>query len=122
MSDYKFFANYMRFVAGKMPSETSEIVNMMDELGRVASEIEVAGEFSVSPDKLEHVARALAGLAGFLQQQILPEVVADNNIRGEAQVRWVIDTSMELMGNLTVRAESGDHDPSTLFQLPPPPT
>jgi len=121
MSDYKFFAGYMRFVATKTPRDSAEIAEMMDELARIAASLEATGGFSVAGDKLDAAARAFAGIAGFLQQQILPEVVAAQNPRGEAQVRWVIDTSMTLMGSLRAAAERGDHDPATKINLPSPP-
>jgi len=121
MSEYDFFTRYIRFVATKTPRDTAEVEAMMLELERIAAEIEDADTFLVDRENLEIAARALAGLAGLLQQKILPEVVAAGHQRNETQVRWVIDTSMALMGNLTVRADAGDHDPSDVFTLPEPP-
>jgi len=94
---------------------------MMQELERIADEIENTDAFQVDGNKLEIVARALAGLAGLLQQKILPEVVASGDQHNETRVRWVIDTSMALMSDLTVRADAGDHDPSEFIALPEPP-
>jgi len=122
MTDYGFYIGYLRFVAGKTPRESAEIDAMMQALDGIADQIEEAGEFCALPDQLEIQARALAGLASLLQQQILPEVVADQNSRAEAQIRWAIDTSMTLMGRLTVAADTGDHDPATVFDLPPVPS
>jgi hypothetical protein len=121
MSNYDFFVRYIRFVASKTPRDTIGVEAMMQELGRIATGIENTGTFRVEGDKLEIAARALAGLAGLLQQKILPEVVAAGNPHNETQVRWVIDTSMALMANLTVRADAGDHDPSEVITLPEPP-
>ena len=66
-------------------------------------------------------ARALAGVAGFLQQQILPEVVAAENKFGEVQIRWVIDTSMSVMANLMAHAETSKDSEDYEVVLPPAP-
>lgn len=121
MSEYEFFTGYLRFVAARMPRDTPEIADMMEELGRIAAEIELTGGFKVDDGMLERVARAWAGLAGFLQQQILPEALAEQNRRAEAQIRWAIDTSMDLMGKLRIAAQTGGHDASAIIPLPPPP-
>ncbi len=121
MDDYGFYVGYLRFVAAKTPRDSSLVDGMMQVLQRIAAEIEEGGGFYAATDQLVPLARALAGVAGLLQQKILPEVVADQNQRVEAQIRWAIDTSMTLMANLTVADDTGDHDPATPFSLPPPP-
>lgn len=121
MADYAFYVAHLRFVAARTEAETPEIADMVAELDRIAAEIEARGALSVAPDRLRVAARGLAGLAGFLQDLILPEVVAAGNRGGERQVRWVIDTSMALMTKLTTRAELGGPDETFELRLPPPP-
>ena len=106
MTDYNFYAGYLRFAANKTERETPEITEMMAELERIAEILESGNSFIVKDRKLRLTARALAGVAGFLQQHILPEVITAENEIGEAQTRWVIDTSMEVMANLMAHAET----------------
>ena len=94
---------------------------MVAELSRIADAVEVGADITVPSDKLRVTARGLAGVSGFLQEQILPEVVAAGNAAGESQVRWVIDTSMRLMTKLTTRAEMGGSDARLTLSLPAPP-
>ena len=47
---------------------------MMEALVGIADEIERMGQFSIEYDQIKFTGRALAGVAGFLQQHILPEV------------------------------------------------
>jgi hypothetical protein len=122
MTDYEFFVAHLRFVAGKMDRSTPEIAAMAAGLTQVADDIEETGRLTVAGDQLRVTARGLAGLAGFLQDRILPEAVAARNKAGERQVRWVIDTSMALMATLMTRAETeASLEPVTL-DLPPPPS
>lgn len=121
MSEYKFYANYLSFVAKKTTPTTDEIKDMMHELYCIAEILEVGSTFTVKKNKLRLTARAFAGLAGFLQQHILPEITETRNQIGEMQLRWVIDTSMDLMSNLIVHAElTGDAD-DFIVVLPKPP-
>lgn len=121
MADYAFFVAHLRFVAAKTEASTPEIAEMVAELDRIAEQVAATGALSIAPDRLRVAARGLAGLAGFLQDLILPEVVAAGNRAGERQVRWVIDTSMALMTKLTARAELGGPEEPFVLPLPPPP-
>ncbi len=121
MGDYNFYAGYLRFAAKKTERETSEIEGMMAELDRIAGIIESENSFVVEADKLRLTARALAGVAGFLQQHILPEVIEAKNELGEVQTRWVIDTSMSLMANLMAHAETSKDSESYQVVLPEAP-
>ena len=80
--------------------------------------LEHESRFKVEASKLQITARALAGVAGFLQQHILPEVVAAGNETGEAQTRWVIDTSMSIMANLMAHAETTNDSENYEVVLP----
>lgn len=118
---YAFFAAHLHFVARTTQRVTPQVAAMMDELQRLGDAVATADSFTVPADRLRLAARALAGVAGLLQQQVLPEVVAANNLRGERQVRWVIDTAMESMAALTSHADlTGDGQDKTIA-LPPPP-
>jgi hypothetical protein len=118
MTDYNFYAGYLRFAADKTERETPEIEAMMAELVRLAEILEHESRFKVEASKLRITARALAGVAGFLQQHILPEVVAAGNETGEAQTRWVIDTSMSIMANLMAHAETTNDSENYEVVLP----
>ena len=102
MSNYSFYAGYLRFVAQNTTPDTPEIQGMMAELRHIANTLERQITFTVEQNKLHITARALAGVAGFLQQHILPEIIDAKNISGEREVRWVIDASMTVMSNLMV--------------------
>ena len=122
MPDYGFFAAHLRFIAAKTPASAPEIAAMMEALKEIADEVETSDRFTLPAGRLESAARGLAGLAGFLQQQILPEVVAAKNDRGEREVRWVIDTAMSMMGGMLIDAEQTPEGESKTYNLPPPPT
>jgi len=117
LSDQQVFVRYLRFVAANTPRDTPEISAVMAALDKVADDLEAEGWFSVPATSLQPAARGIAGLAGFLQQQILPEAVADKNAEAERQVRWVIDTAMALVSDLTMYAELGEADPEHRFTL-----
>jgi len=99
---------------------------MMEALGVFASQVEASSTFEVRGDRCRITGRALAGVAGFLQQHILPETIAAGNPTAERQVRWVIDTSMSLTATLTVHAETATDDGEEVAKpcpvvLPEPP-
>jgi hypothetical protein len=121
MTDYNFYAGYLRFVSENTTPDTPEIQDMMDELNYIARILDNNIKFTVEQNKLRITARALAGVAGFLQQHILPEIIESENILGELQVRWVIDTSMSIMSNLMVHAELTNNYDEFVAILPKPP-
>lgn len=121
MSDYAFYARMLRFVAGKTGGQEDERMRAMAAaLAAVADEVEARGAYTVPADRLDLTARALAGVAGFLQQRILPEAVAHGNAAGERQVRWVVDASMEAVSLLLSRAALGGEGPVGVMPPPPP--
>ena len=122
MNEFAFFVAFLRFVAEKTERATSDIEPMMIALLHIADEIDKTGGFEVAFKDARQTGRALAGVAGFLQQHILPEVVAAENAAGERQVRWVIDTSMALMAHLTVHAETIKDGQPCVISLPEPPS
>ncbi len=122
MSEYKFYAGYLSFVAKRTAPTTAEIRQMMEELYNIADILEVDITFTVKKNELRITARAFAGLAGFLQKNILPEAKDKRNTIGELQIRWVIDTSMELMSNLMVHAELTSDSNDFVAILPKPPS
>ena len=121
MSDYNFYISHLRFVAHKTEPLNPDVEQMMAELLRVADEIEKTGGFSVEFGNARIAGRGFAGVAGFLQQHILPEVIAAKNELGERQVRWVIDTSMSLLATLTVHVETIEAPEPCEVTLPSPP-
>lgn len=121
MSNYNFYAGYLRFVAQNTTADTPEIRDMMAELGYIANILEQEVTFTVEQNKLHITARALAGVAGFLQQNILPEIINAKNVSGEREVRWVIDASMTVMSNLMVHAELANNSDGFLVELPKSP-
>ncbi|MFT6580844.1 MAG: hypothetical protein ACJAU6_001274 [Alphaproteobacteria bacterium] len=120
MSEYDFFIRHLRFIAARTEKTEPDVSAMVDELNRIADAIEQTGRFIIPAERLKIAGRGLAGLAGFLQERILPEAIAAGNSAGEGQIRWVIDTSMNLMSVLLARAESEAAQDATMV-LPPPP-
>jgi hypothetical protein len=121
VSDYRFYAAILRFVAGKTDRADPRIAEMMALLEQAARAIETAGAFDVAAADLESTARAFAGVAGFLQKQILPEAVAAGNKPGEDQIRWAIDNAMESVNSLLSRAAVTGEKSDMRITLPPPP-
>lgn len=120
MTDYSFFIAQLRFVATRTERESQDVARMMDALEHIADEIERSEcDFFVAPEDLRITARALAGVAGFMQQHILPEVVAAKNDLGESQVRWTIETCMSSMADLMTHAELTHDAEGLTVSLPP---
>ena len=113
MNRYDFFTAQLRFAASKTERITPNIDAMMDVLLSFADQIDADETFTVDAQNMRLGARALAGVAGFLQQHILPEVIAAKNNVGERQVRWTIETSMALMATMMTHAEM-THDQEAL--------
>lgn len=107
-ADCVFYAALLRFVARKTERSDPRIAAMMDALTDAACEIEAAGHFCVAADRLELTARAFAGVAAFLQKQILPEAVSEGNTTGEQQIRWAVDTAMAAVNDLLTNAARQD--------------
>ncbi|RAU22094.1 hypothetical protein CU669_10470 [Paramagnetospirillum kuznetsovii] len=123
MSDHAFLAAMLRFVADKTEAAAMDdprTAAMMAGLRKAADEAETGSGLRVADQSLELTARAFAGFAGFLQKQILPEVVAHGNAVGEAQIRWSIDTAMAAVSTLLARAALPERGDVTI-DLPPPP-
>lgn len=106
--DCAFYAAMLRFVARKTERGDPRIAAMMDALTDAACEIEATGHFHVPADRLELTARAFAGVAAFLQKQILPEAVSEGNTTGEHQIRWAVDTAMASVNTLLTSAAKQD--------------
>lgn len=94
---------------------------MMEALADAAAEIEARGAVTVPAGRFELTARAFAGVAGFLQKQILPEAVAHGNTTGETEIRWAVDTSMAVVNRLLSDAALGNGDRPAEVRMPPPP-
>lgn len=120
MSAYRFYADLLRFVAGRSDRSDPAVAAMMQALGGYAAEIESSGAVTVAPAELAAAARAFAGVAGLLQRLILPEAVAAGHTAVEARIRWSVDASMELVRTLLAHAAEGATAPVTV-KLPPPP-
>jgi hypothetical protein len=121
MTDYNFYADYLIFFVNKTADETFEIKEMMGEIAMISKVLKNNNSFLVLAKNLRVTARAFAGVAGFLQQHILPEVLEAKNNVGEVQVRWVIDTSMSIVTTLISHAELTKDKESFVVMLPVPP-
>ncbi|MFC1673450.1 hypothetical protein ACFL12_04780 [Pseudomonadota bacterium] len=96
---------------------------MMSLLLDIADQIDAGTDnFHIVAKDLRTAARALAGVAGFLQEHILPEAVGVGNKAAEVQVRWTIDSSMAMMAKLTTHAELTKDAEDLDVTLPPPPS
>ncbi|MGE4529589.1 MAG: hypothetical protein AB7D00_14590 [Rhodospirillaceae bacterium] len=116
---YGFYAACLRFVARRTDAVTPEIAAMMRDLEEIAVGVEAEGAIVVAPARLSGAARALAGVAGMLQQHILPEAVAAGDAAAEARVRWMIDASMEAVAALSAQAQLAAADDAVRLALPP---
>jgi len=104
--NYDFFIAQLRFVAKKTDRQPLDVAASMNTLDGVIAQLETgASSFHVLPCDLRITARALAGVAGFFQQHILPEAVASKNTAGEDQIRWTIEACMSMMADLMAHAE-----------------
>lgn len=118
MTDYRFFSACLRFVARRTDAADDTVAAMMADLDALADVIDAKARLVVPADRRKSAARALAGVAGMLQQQILPQAVGDAS--AERRVRWMIDTSMAAVAEITVHAETVA-DADFRGALPPPP-
>jgi len=121
MSAYDFYVAQLRFVAVRTERDSPEVSEMMEAIEGFADQVATSSRFEVPGELCRVTGRALAGVAGFLQQHILPETVAAGNQFAERQVRWVIDASMTLTATLTVHAETVSDGASCPVELPTPP-
>jgi hypothetical protein len=118
MPDYAFFVRYVRFVAAKTARESEEVERLVGELERLADDIEQDGKCLIEQGRAALSARALAGFAGFLQQQILPETVEAGHDKVEREIRWIIDASMAEVSGLTVFADTAAANETYTLTLP----
>jgi len=120
MTNYDFYIAQLRFVANRTDRESDEVACSVDALLQFADKIAEGNDiFFVPSNSLRVTARALAGVAGFLQQHILPEVVPAGNAAGEKQVRWSIETCMAMMAKLITHAEQTNDSQDFPVTLPP---
>lgn len=108
MPDYRFYTDLLRFIAAKAGAEAERLTPMADEFDATG------GEITVAPMDFAPAARAFAGVAGFLQQQILPETVAHGHVEVEKRVRWSVDASMDCVRVLLAHAAEGTDRPVTV--------
>lgn len=122
-SQYAFFAGILRFVAQKTATDDAEIQVMMGHLAGIADAVEKTEQFMVLRGNCESAARGFAGVAKFLQERILPEALADGNTGAVEQLKWSIETSLALAGELVKRIAVADYEgqASFTFDLPRPP-
>lgn len=120
MPQYDFYAAILRFVASTATRTDPRVTAMMENLECAAKAIEDSDGFTVIEDHREICARALAGVAAFLQERILPETIADQNAEAEAQVRWAVDASLDAL-NQILRAQAQGVQDTIAIVLPPPP-
>lgn len=107
-------------MANRTKCESGDVARKIDALLAIADEVDRGnGNFFIAAKNLRNTSRALAGVAGFLQQHILPEVIADANVTGEKQVRWTIETCMALMAKLMTHAELTKDAQDLNITLPP---
>lgn len=110
MSDHGTLAGYLRFFARKTDRTDPDVGAMMAMLDGLAHQLETQGTMTIERADLPAAGRALAGVAGFLQQHILPEAVANGHAPIEAQVRWTIDSLMDMMTQCMTHAEIAKDD------------
>jgi hypothetical protein len=122
MAEYDFYASILRFVSSTATRTDPRVAAMMDCLEQAADYIDADGYFRVEIDQRELYARALAGVAAFLQERILPETIGEENKEAETQVRWAVDTSLEALNQILKAQADGLQATVTInFPDPPPP-
>ncbi len=117
---YGFYAATLRFVAAKLTEGDPRTAPMVVQLRAAARSFEADGVATIASGDLEVAARAFAGVAAFLQKEILPETVAHGHADAERQVRWTVDAAMEAV-NLLLRAAALDGRPPVTLAPPPVP-
>jgi len=120
MADYDFYASILRFVASTATRADARIAALMDCLDFAADTVDAEGCVKVPFDRRELFARALAGVAAFLQERILPETIGEGNKQAEIQVRWSIDTSLDAVNQILRAQADGNLDPVVVVFTPPP--
>ena len=120
MPQYDFYAAILRFVASTATRTDPRVTAMMENLECAAKAIEESDSFAVIEDQREICARALAGVAAFLQERILPETIADQNIEAETQVRWAVDASLDALNQILRAQAQGVQDTIAIVLMPPP--
>lgn len=98
----------LRFVASRTERSDRRIAAMLDLMLDAAQEFEESGVFRLTAEQVPLAARAFAGVAAFLQKQILPPAVSAGNASGERQIRWAVDTAMASVNSLLTRAATTD--------------
>lgn len=102
---HTFYTGLLRFIANRTDTAADPRAStMMAVLLEAAVAIERDGAVTIAAARLEDAARAFAGVAGVLQQQVLPAAIGDGNATGERQIRWAVDASMELVRQLLAAA------------------
>ncbi|WP_135080468.1 hypothetical protein [Terasakiella sp. SH-1] len=94
--DYKFYANFLRFVAAKTDKADVNVNAMMAELNQAADQIEKGSRFTLLASRAQAASRAFAGVAQFLQHRILPEAQAHGDKTALAQLEWAIAASLQV--------------------------
>ena len=121
-ASHQFYANLLLFVARRTEAGDERTRTLMAILERAAQSFAATGFYDVPATETDLTARALAGVAAFLQKQILPETVAAAHSDAEAQIRWAIDSAMDGVNTLLSRAGLGLAQDITLTlpDAPPP--
>ena len=120
MSQYDFYVGLLRFISSEADRREPRVDAMMQCLDHIATCAEAGDTFTVTVDKRELASRALAGVAALLQKQVLPEVIAYHNTKGEIEIRWAVDASLASMGEI-LKAQAAQLDGPLTITLPPPP-
>jgi hypothetical protein len=120
MSQSPDFAAILGFVAVRMPvAPDTPAAEYRKVLRALQAEIVATGRGRVAPAERERTARALAGIAGFLQREILPETIAHANPAAECQIRAAIDTAMGAVTTLMTAAARQEPEQTEILAVLP---
>lgn len=114
---YQFLADMMRFVAAKTQADSDDIRTMMFHLRAVADQVGQGPEIVIATRDARYVARALAGVAAFLQDRILPEALAESNETAIAQIKQAAQLSLQLSGLILKRLGDEAEEPRPILTL-----
>jgi len=107
-------APLLAFVAARMPAADPAITGYRAALLEVHAVLARGAVPRIAPTERERTARALAGFAGFLHREILPETIAHGHAAAEAQIRAAIDSAMGAATALLGAQARHDPDPTAL--------
>lgn len=112
------YARLVRFVARQTAAATPEIATMMAQLDACGAAIDRDGRFTVAAAQAAGLARALAGTAKLVQEQLLPEALHRGDQAATEQLRAAVEISLALARALVEKLADDPAAASFTLDLP----